>query len=269
VLTEQYNKGIISQEACNAQKEQLDYEQRVRELETQKKYADVSFAMQASQIISTGTPAAIQVFSAMAAIPIVSPAPGAVAAAPVAVTTALQVAKAGRDRVKSMTLESPGSGGGSAAKTGSIRLKPGFAEGGGNAPAEGDMSSRGYTGPGQKYEVAGWQPVHSGEYVVDTESLNYSDVVDKARAIGRVRRRHTDRHPLPEGFAGGDSNAPAGDSATHLWDMDAQTAKNLLDVLTHLAEGDIRVNYGITELETKQRDKMIAESRFFRKRISS
>ncbi|MDR1675602.1 MAG: hypothetical protein LBR86_03940, partial [Tannerella sp.] len=270
-LTEQYSQGILSQEAYNQQKEQLDYEQRVKELEVQKKYADVNFAMQASQIISTGALAAIQAFSAMAAIPIVGPILGGVAAALVAVTTALQLAKAKaeRDRVKAMTIESPGSGSGSAAKTGAIQLKPGLADGGYNGPpgfAEGgsnagDLRSGGYTGPGQKYDVAGWVPVHSGEYVVDAESLKYPDVAEKVRAIERVRRQHSDRNPLPDGFAQGGSNTPGGSDAPFSG-LDARTAKSLLTVLTRLADGDVVVNYGITELEAKQRQKMTAESGF-------
>ncbi|MDR0756599.1 MAG: hypothetical protein LBF85_01990, partial [Tannerella sp.] len=269
-LMQLYSEGLMATEEYNTQKEQLDYEQRVKELEVQKKYADVNFAMQASQIIATGAVAAIQAFSAMASIPVVGPALGAIAAAAVAVTTALQLAKAKaeRDRVKAMTLEAPGGGSDSASKvkTGSIQLQPGFAEGGSNTGDNGDMRGGGYTGRGAKYDVAGWLPVHSGEYVVDAGSLKYPDVADKVRAIERVRRRHTSRNPLPRGFAEGGSNT--GDDAgiyTETVTLDARAARQLVDVLTRLAEGDIRVNYGITELEAKQRDKLTAESSFTKK----
>ena len=271
-LTQQYNQGILSAEQYNQQKEQLDYEQRVKELEVQKKYADANFAMQASQIIATGALAAIQAFSAMAAIPIVGPILGAIAAAAVAVTTALQLAKAKaeRDRIKALTLESPGGGSGTVAKTGSIQLKPGLAEGGYNAPtglADGgsnapDIRPGGYTGDGKKYDVAGWLPVHSGEYVVDAESLKYPDVADKVRAIERVRRRHTSRNPLPEGFADGGSNTPDDPPYTEPLTLDRRMSQRLVDLLTRLADGDITVNYGITELEAQQRRKMTAESNF-------
>jgi TP901 family phage tail tape measure protein len=276
-LTEQYNAGIMSQEQYNAEKERLDYEQRVEELNIQKKYADANFAMQASQIIATGAMAAIQAFSAMAAIPIVGPALGAVAAGLVAVTTALQLAKAKaeRDRIKALTLESPGSSGGTAAKTGVIALKSGFAEGGSNiqppkSPSRGTFfSAGGYTGDGEKYEVMGFLPVHGGEYVVDKESLRYPDVADKVRSIERVRRLHSDENPLPAGFAEGGSNTSTSPPAPlqrrggeYGYGLDEGTVRQLTEVLRRLVEGDITVNYGITELEAQQRRKMEVEGRF-------
>ena len=193
-LTEQYNQGVISQEQYNEQKEQLDYEQRVKELEIQKKYADANFAMQVAQIISSGAVAAINAYSAMAAIPIVGPALGAVAAALVAVTTALQVskAKAERDRVKSMTIEAP-DGGGSAAKSTAQRVvvpsakQSGFAEGG-------------YTGDGDRDEPAGI--VHKGEYVIAQPEIRHPKVFDYIRQIDDIRRHRTGQRSLP-GYADG------------------------------------------------------------------
>ena len=263
-LTEQYNQGVISQEEYNAQKEQLDYEQRVKELEIQKKYADVNFAMQVAQIISSGAVAAINAFSAMAGIPVVGPALGAAAAALVAVTTGLQIAKAKaeRDRVKNMTIESPGGGGTSTPATGQIKLKQGFAEGGYNDEEE-NFTPGGYTGKGGKYEVSGYLPVHHGEYVVDTESLKYPDVVEKVRAIEQVRRRHTSKNPLPEGFADGGSNSPQAYGSPALA-VDQATAKRITSILERLEKGDIKVqaNYGITELEAEQLRKQKSESKF-------
>jgi uncharacterized membrane protein len=111
-LTEQYNQGIISQEEYEAQKEQLDYEQKVKELETQKKYADVNFALQTSQIIASTALAAMQAYAAMAGIPVAGPVLGAIAAAAAVVAGAAQIAKAKaeRDKVKAMTIEAPGGG---------------------------------------------------------------------------------------------------------------------------------------------------------------
>ncbi|MDR0866581.1 MAG: SHOCT domain-containing protein [Candidatus Symbiothrix sp.] len=263
-LTEQYNQGIISQEEYNAQKEQLDYEEKVKELEIQKKYADVNFAMHSAEIISSGAVAAINAYKSLAGIPVVGPALGIAAAALVAVTTGLQLskAKAERDRVKAMTIESPGDGGGGdSPRTGAIRLKEGFSEGGSNT--EDDLTPGGYTGQGGKYQVAGYVPIHHGEYVVDTESLKYPDVVEKVRAIEQVRRRHTDKNPLPEGFADGGSNSPGGVSAGMSM-IDNKTMNRLIATLGRLQDGDIVVqtNYGVTELEAEQRKKVEAESKF-------
>ncbi|MDL2262459.1 phage tail tape measure protein [Bacteroidales bacterium OttesenSCG-928-I21] len=114
-LTEQYNKGLISAEDYNAKKEQIDYEQRSAELETQKKYADANFGLQVAQIIGSTAVSAMQAYSAMAGIPYVGPALGAIAAAAAIAAGAAQIsnAKAERDRIKSLTLESPGGGGSS------------------------------------------------------------------------------------------------------------------------------------------------------------
>lgn len=55
-LKKQLDDSIISQEEYNVQKEKLDYEQRVAELEVQKKYADANFAIQVAQIgVATAT----------------------------------------------------------------------------------------------------------------------------------------------------------------------------------------------------------------------
>jgi hypothetical protein len=107
-LTEQYNKGIISQEKYNEEKEKLDYEQKTKELEIQKKYADVNFAMQVAQIIATTAQGIITAWStSMTLSPIAGPIAAAAMTALLAITSGAQIskAKAERDRVKAMTLE--------------------------------------------------------------------------------------------------------------------------------------------------------------------
>ncbi|MDR2562659.1 MAG: SHOCT domain-containing protein [Prevotellaceae bacterium] len=172
-LQTQFDKGLISAEEYNSQKEQLDYEQRVKELETQKKYADVNFAIQVSQIIASGAVAAINAYSAMAMIPYVGPALGALAAAAVAVTAGLQVSKAKseRDRVKAMTIEAPG-GSEAQTKTAQRTVVPGFAEGG-------------YTGDGGRNEPAG--VVHRGEYVVAQPEMRNPVAMQHVNALEDMR----------------------------------------------------------------------------------
>jgi hypothetical protein len=247
-LTNQYNEGILSQEEYQLEKEKLDYEQRVKELEIQKKYADVNFAMQASQIIASGAVAAINAYSSMAGIPVVGPALGAAAAALVAVTTAMQLAqaKAERDKVKRLTIEAPGSGSNdSAPKTGVRVLKDGFSEGGYN-----DLREGGYTGSGGKYEVAGYVPVHHGEYVVDTESLKYPNVLDKVRAIEQVRRRHSSRNPLPEGFAEGGSNLS--EQNPDYSSDERAIIQEIRELLRDLKTNGVKAPIVLTELQKKE-----------------
>jgi len=257
-LTEQYNQGLISQEEYNAQKEQLDYEQKKKELDIQKKYADVNFAMQAAEIISSGSTAAINAYKSLAGIPVVGPAMGAAAAALVAVTTAMRLkqAKAERDRVKAMTLESPGGGGSSAPRTGTIQLKEGFAEGGYN------MLEGGYTKKGAKYEVAGYLPIHGGEYVIASDELKQPVIADMARSIERERRKRTGKNSV-SGFADGGANNST-DSDSSVISSNGNAMIRILAILDRLESGDIVVqtNYGITEMESKQKQKMEAESKF-------
>ncbi|MDR0681169.1 MAG: hypothetical protein LBG15_04865 [Dysgonamonadaceae bacterium] len=261
-LTEQYNQGIISQEEYNEQKEQLDYEQKSKELELQKKYADVNFAIQVAQILATTAQGIITAWAtSMQLGPILGPIMAGAMTVLLGITSIAQVAKAKaeRDRVKNMTLEAPGGSSGSSSQTGQIKLKEGFAEGGYN---DDDLTPGGYTGKGGKYEVAGYVPVHHGEYVVDTESLKYPDVVEKVRAIDQIRRKHTDKNPLPEGFAEGGSNSSKKNTGS--FTVDNKTGERIAKVLEKLENGDVTVqtNYGITELEAAQRRKQEAESKF-------
>ena len=118
-LTEQYNRGLISQEAYNEEKGRLDYEQKVKELEVQKKYADVNFAMQVAQILATTAQGIITAWStSMKLGPIAGPIAAAAMSALLGLTSAAQIGKANseRERVKAMTIEKPGGSGASTGK---------------------------------------------------------------------------------------------------------------------------------------------------------
>ncbi|MBN1989358.1 MAG: SHOCT domain-containing protein [Bacteroidales bacterium] len=204
-LQEQLNAGIISQEQFAEQKSQLEYQEKKEALEIQKKYADANFAMQVAQISASLAQGIMGAWAT--SIATLGPIAGSIAAtaltALLAVTGAAQIsaANAERKRIKSLTLESPGSG--SASKTkppkpaleGNVTLKnKGFADGG-------------YTGDGDKYEVAGYlydgRPYHRGEYFVAQEEMRHPEVIPLVRKIETVRRRRTSANPLPEGFAEG------------------------------------------------------------------
>ncbi|HOG05935.1 MAG TPA: hypothetical protein PK978_06845 [Paludibacter sp.] len=212
-LKEQLDSGIISHEEYNAQKEQLDYDQRVAELEVQKKYADANFAMQVSQIAVTTATGIIGAWAT--SISQLGPIAGPIAAAAMTAillgTAAAQIASANaeRNRVKALTIESPGGGSGISessnsgkTKTGTVMLKDtpgGFADGG-------------YTGDGGKYEIAGFladgRPFHRGEYFIAQEEMSHPAVVPMVRAIESIRRKRTDKNPLPAGFAEGGYTQP-------------------------------------------------------------
>jgi hypothetical protein len=154
-----------------------------------------------------------------------------------------------------MTLESSGGGGDAAPKTGQIRLKEGFAEGGYN------LSDGGYTDSGGKYEVAGYLPVHSGEYVIAQDELKQPVIASMARAIERERRKRTTKNTI-RGFAEGGSNTPDADADPITANGNILT--RMLAVLDRLEDGAIVVqtHYGITEMEAEQKRKTEAESIF-------
>ncbi|MDR0681766.1 MAG: hypothetical protein LBG15_07965 [Dysgonamonadaceae bacterium] len=248
ILTEKYNQGILSEEEYNNEKEKLDYEQKVKELETQKKYADVNFALQVSQIISSTALAAMQAYAALAGIPVVGPILGAAAAVAAGIKGAAEIAKAKaeRDRVKSMTIESPGGSANSAPKTGARVLKEGFAEGGFNAASDG-----GYTGHGGKYEIAGYVPYHHGEYIIANEELRQPAVMDMARSIESIRRRRTTKNSVP-GFAEGGSNTPEALTPATYSPVLIATMQEMLELLRYLKQNGVKAPVVLTELQKKE-----------------
>jgi hypothetical protein len=158
-----------------------------------------------------------------------------------------------------MTLDGGGSSDGSPV-TGKVTMRDGFAEGGYNT----DYSDGGYTSPGRKYEQAGWIPVHGGEYVVASDEMARPDVVDKVRSIERIRRNRTSKNRYPEGFANGGHNTPENKSSAYSSSAkhERKAIENLSRAVQRLLDGDIVVNYGITEMEAKQRQKQETESIF-------
>lgn len=193
----------------------LEQEKENKKLEIQKKYADVDFAVKISQIIANTAVAIMQAFAQL------GPIGGAVAAAMLTATGAAQVlsAKAERDKVKKMQ---PGKVSASSSSTPATaeRVLTGYAEGG-------------YTGPGDRYEVAG--VVHRGEYVVPMPIMNHPHVVDAVGTIEAIRRNKlatsgaTPATASP-GFADGGFTPPAVYSDDEL----KSTLKELREAIKHI-----------------------------------
>ena len=166
IATSDAKYDVLIQQAKNNGEDTaaLEEEKENKKLEIQKKYADVNFAIKVSQIIADTAVSIMTAFSQL------GPIAGAVAAAMLTATGAAQVvtAKAERDKVKNM---SPSS---SSSKTGSAeRVLSGFSEGG-------------YTGDGDRYEVAG--VVHRGEYVIPKPIMKDPRVIDAVGMIEALRR---------------------------------------------------------------------------------
>jgi TP901 family phage tail tape measure protein len=125
-LRQQREQGLITEEQYNAQKEQIEYDAAQKKLDIEKKYADVNFAIKVATIIASTAVAIMQGFAQL------GPIGGAIAAVLMGVTAGFQIAAANaeREKVKSMTLDSPSS---SSSTTQRVVL-PGREEGGYTSP---------------------------------------------------------------------------------------------------------------------------------------
>lgn len=246
----------IAAAGTNAEEvERLENEKAQKKLDIEKKYADVQFAVTAAEIVSNTALAIMQAYAQL------GPIAGSVAAALMGITGAAQlaVANAERKKVKSMTLS--GSSSSDAPKTGEIKLKEGFAEGGYNSDKS--FADGGYTGSGDRYEVAGWLPVHGKEYITPAPLIEkYPAVAHMVREIDKYRP-NPNKNPLPAGFADGGFNGDPS-SVSNNMEQSNETNRKLIALLERLGNGDITVNtyYGITEMEAVQREKAEYESNF-------
>ena len=161
---------VLIQQAKNAGDDTaaLEQEKENKKLAIQKKYADLDFAVKISQIIANTAVAIMQAFAQL------GPIGGAIAAAMLTATGAVQLAtaKAERDKVKNLQ---PGNVAGSATQqpATATRALTGYSEGG-------------YTGAGGRYEVAG--VVHRGEYVVPKPIMGDPRVIDAVGMIEAIRQ---------------------------------------------------------------------------------
>ena len=244
-----YDAEIAAAAGNKEEVERLEREKAQKKLEVEKKYADVQFAITAAQIIANTAMAVMQAFAQL------GPIAGAIAGAIVGVAGVAQllVANAQRKKVKAMTLA--GADASEAPPSGKVTMRPGLSEGGHNT----DYSPGGYTTPGPKYSQAGWLPVHSGEYVVASNELTRPDVADKVRYIENIRRSRIIGKRSAYGMAEGGHNEQK-TAATIA--AEKKTVDLLAKIVQRLADGDIIVNYGITEMEAAQRRKQEVESIF-------
>lgn len=201
IATSDAKYDVLIQQAKNNGEDTaaLEEEKENKKLEIQKKYADVDFAIKVSQIVADTAVSAMKTYSQFGW-------PwGIIPAAMVTATGVAQmaVAKAERDKIKNMQ---PGNtaGNSASAPAKAERVLSGYSDGG-------------YTGDGDRYEVAG--VVHRGEYVVPKPIMDNPRVVDAVGTIEAIRRNKIlgsgiSQTVAPAGFADGGftSVAPAADN---------------------------------------------------------
>lgn len=189
-----YDAEIEAARQAGEDTTELENKKAAEKLAIEKKYADVNFAVKASQIIADTS------VSIMKALAELGPIAGPIAAALMGVTGAAQlaVANAEREKVKKMTLGS----GGSSSSSGGARVATGLAGGGRidvereqdgkHFNAEYDPTRRGYVE--HPTVIVGEGPMgQSREWVASNAALSNPtvapiiDLIDKAQQAGTVR----------------------------------------------------------------------------------
>lgn len=169
-VTRKYDKEIKAAKKAGKDTTKLEEEKEEAINQVKKKYADKQFAASVLQVTASTAVAAMEAYKAMAGIPIVGPALGAIAAAAAIASGAAQIAVAKQQRDEAKGLKSGGYV---------------------------DEYVEGYTKNGNPDDVAGVIPVHKNEFVANHESVanphvrQFLDVFDIAQKNGTIRMLNT------------------------------------------------------------------------------
>lgn len=281
-----YDAEIKAAEGNTALQEKLEKKKANEKLKIQKKYADVNFAMQVAQIIST---TAVSIMKAYADL---GPVAGTVAAALMGVTGAAQlvVANAERQKVKRMTLNGSASGSSSVGS----RVASGR-ESGGRIDVEREQDGKHFNAeysPGKRGYVdhptviVGEGPRgRSKEWVASNAALENPTIaplinmMDAAQRAGQIRTFDMNKYLMAmQGRALGGSiarqTAPGGaDFYVRTQESARRDAGNatsgrnndeLLELLRELKRDGIRSFVSLSDLDAKQ--KLRKQARKFAKK---
>ena len=165
-----YDKEIAAARKAGKDTTKLEEEKEAAMNAVKKKYADKQFAANVLQVTASTAVAAMNAYSAMASIPIVGPALGAIAAAAAIAAGAAQIAVAKQQRDEAKGLKAGG-------------YSADYVEG--------------YTAHGNPNDTAGVIPVHKNEFVANHEAVanpavkQFLDVFDLAQKRGTIRMLNT------------------------------------------------------------------------------
>jgi len=207
-------------------RQQIEDEYAQKELDLKKKQADRDADIKVAQTIAAGALAIVQAFAQL------GPIGGAVAAIVIGATTKLQIdaIKSQKAAIMASTLDSSSGSSTSSNKSGEVVVNnPGFAEGG-------------YTGDGEKYEVAGY--AHKREYVVAQEEMSNPVTAAYVRKIDNVKQQRSKRNPLPAGFADGGYTGDSNNSILQYASMNG-FAEKFMEAVNKFAETKVEaeINY--------------------------
>lgn len=251
--------------AKNAGKDTTELEKKKanEKLKIQKKYADVDFAIKASQIIADTS------VSIMKALGELGPIAGPVAAALMGITGAAQLAAAlaERNKVKRMTL----SGAGSSASASGSRVATGLESGGSidverkqdgkMFHADYDPARRGFINKPTVIVGEGGYG-HSKEWVASNAAVEnptvapFIDIIDRAQRAGTIRTLDMNKFLIQQAqgrTSGGYVTPTANDVRGVAKDSYKDTLiERLTDVLDRLSTEGIPASVALNELEQKQ-----------------
>lgn len=262
-----YNAEIEAAQGNEEKIEQLEQEKAQKKLDIEKKYADVQFAVKASQIIAN-TALAI-----MMALGQLGPIAGPIAAAFMGATGAVQLAAANaeRQKVKNMTL----SGGSSSSKGSGQRVATGREDGGkidvrraqdGKlfADADYDPDARGFidkptviVGEGPAGQSKEW--VASNAAVDNPTVAPILDMIDKSQQAGTIRTLDLNQviRSRMAGFASGGSISQPDPSPGPKNDgsgaaLPPQLMEKFAQAIINLDEKGVNASVALSDFEKKQ-----------------
>lgn len=262
-----YDAEIEAAQGNTEEVERLENEKAQKKLDIQKKYADVNFAIKASQIIAD---TAVSIMKAYADL---GPIAGSIAAALMGVTGAAQLAsaKAERDKIKNMTLSGSNSGSsGTGARVATGRQSGGKidvrrAQDGKLFPdADYDPDARGFidrptviVGEGPSGQSKEW--VASNAAVSNPTVAPILDILDKSQQAGTIRTLDLNQaiRARMAGYSSGGSidaqksavpvpPAPSGTS------LPPKLMERLANAIIRIDEEGIPASVTLSELERKQ-----------------
>ena len=270
-LEAEYDVRIAAAEGNKEETERLENEKAQKKLDIEKKYADVQFAIKASDIIAN---TAVAIMTGYAQL---GPIAGSIAAAFLGITGAAQLiaANAEREKVKNMTLGGASSSSGSRGVIVAGKEEGGYinvtrSQDGKKFNAVYDPERRGFVDrPTVIVGESGREWVLSNGGIKNPTIAPVIGLIDEAQRNGTVESLDLNRALRSQrlaGYASGGSinnrpvstpPAPAADAYRNT-DLDME----LLLLLRSLNENGVIANIGITELEAEKKRKQDIDNKF-------
>lgn len=219
------------------EREAIEAEYEKKKLDLQKKYADTEMVINIAKAIAAGALAAVEAFAAAG-----NPILGAVFAAIVAATTALEVATIVKQRNAIKNTSVGGGGGAASAPSIGQRTITGYSEGGNTKRAASDATVVGV--------------VHANEWVAPAWMVRenptvFADLEEYRVTLGRGRKK------LGNGFADGGLASPQSGSMptpSPLEEIDWQALRDFNAIMRYCATHGIFVKYGDIMIAKEKHD---------------